>query len=104
LFCTIITREGGPRRNFDWDTPFTDVCIAKMLTIFELVTHRRNSVEEKIEVAVMNLRGVEFVGSTAYIVNGKSKRKVHESLRSYVNIDLRKSPGPSWTPAYYASY
>ena len=36
----------------------------------------------------MNLRGVEFAGSTAYIVNGKSKRKVYDALSAYTNVDL----------------
>ncbi len=36
----------------------------------------------------MDLNGVGFAGTTAYLVNGKSKRKVHEALASYRPIDL----------------
>jgi hypothetical protein len=58
--CALIEDVLERNRNSDWDILFTDVCIANMLTMFELVTHRRNLVEKKIDVAVMNLRGVEF--------------------------------------------
>jgi hypothetical protein len=72
----------------DWDILFTDVCIANILTMFDLVKHRRSLGEKKIDVEVMNLRGVEFAGSTAYIVNGKSKLKIHKALSAYTNVDL----------------
>lgn len=86
--CTLIDTVLDHNKNLDWDILFTDVCIANMLTMFELVKHRQNLGEKKIDVEVMNLRGVEFAGSTAYIVNGKSKLKVHKALSAYTNVDL----------------
>ena len=38
--------------------------------MFDLVKHRQNLGKKNIDVEIMNLRGVEFAGSTAYIVNG----------------------------------
>jgi GR25 family glycosyltransferase involved in LPS biosynthesis len=86
--CTLVDRVLERNKDLDWDILFTDVCIANMLTMFELVKRRRDLGEKKIDVAVMNLCGVEFAGSTAYIVNGKSKRKVHKALRAYTDVDL----------------
>lgn len=39
--CALIEDVLERNRNFDWDILFTDFCIANMLTMFELVTHRR---------------------------------------------------------------
>ncbi len=86
--CTLIDAVLERNKDLDWDILFTDVCIANMLTMFELVKHRRGLGEKKIDVEVMNLRGVEFAGSTAYIVNGKTKRKVHRALNAYTHVDL----------------
>jgi hypothetical protein len=59
-----------------------------MPLMFELLKVRRDLCKRNIDVELMNLRGVEFAGSTAYIVNGKSKRKIHDILSTYKNIDL----------------
>jgi GR25 family glycosyltransferase involved in LPS biosynthesis len=86
--CTLIDTLLERIEHLDWDILFTDCCIANMLTMFELVKRRRDLGEKKIDIEVMDLRGIEFAGSTAYIVNGKSKRKVHKALSAYTNVDL----------------
>jgi GR25 family glycosyltransferase involved in LPS biosynthesis len=86
--CTLIDMVLERDKDLDWDILFTDVCIPNMLVMFELLKQRQDLDQKKIEVALMNLAGVEFAGSTAYIVNGKSKRKVHEILNAYTSIDL----------------
>jgi GR25 family glycosyltransferase involved in LPS biosynthesis len=86
--CTLIDTVLEHKQGADWDILFTDVCIANILTMFDLVKHRRSLGEKKVDVEIMNLRGVEFAGSTAYIVNGKSKRKVYDALSAYTNVDL----------------
>lgn len=86
--CTLIDMLLEHIKYLDWDILFTDICIANMLTMFELVKRRRDLGEKNIDIEVMNLCGVEFAGSTAYIVNGNSKRKVHKALSAYTNVDL----------------
>jgi GR25 family glycosyltransferase involved in LPS biosynthesis len=86
--CSLIERVLESNRDLDWDILFTDVCIPSMPLMFELLKVRRDLCKRNIDVEPMNLRGVEFAGSTAYIVNGKSKRKMHEILSAYKNIDL----------------
>jgi GR25 family glycosyltransferase involved in LPS biosynthesis len=86
--CTLIERVLESNRDLDWDILFTDVCIPSMPLMFELLKIRRDLCKRNIDVEPMNLRGVEFAGSTAYIVNGKSKRKIHEILSVYKNIDM----------------
>jgi len=84
LIDGVIERNGDS----DWDILFTDVCIANMLTMFDLLKRRRELGKNRIDVTAIDLNGVEFAGSTAYIVNGKSKRKVHAALRAFAEIDL----------------
>lgn len=86
--CALIDGALERHGDLDWDILFTDVCIANMLTMFDLLKRRRDLAEKNIDVAVINLCDVEFAGSTAYIVNGKSKRKVHEALAACARIDL----------------
>lgn len=83
--CARIDTALERHQDLDWDILFTDVCIANMLTMFELAKQRRGFGETG--VTAMNLRGIEFAGSTAYIVNGKSKRKIHEALTACTRID-----------------
>jgi GR25 family glycosyltransferase involved in LPS biosynthesis len=86
--CALIDGVLARNGDLDWDILFTDVCIANMLTMFELLKRRRELGKNKIDVTTMDLNGVEFAGSTAYIVNGKSKRKVHATLSACAAIDL----------------
>ncbi len=86
--CTLIDMVLKRNKDKDWDLLFTDVCIPNMTTMFELLKYRRDLRAKKIEVAFMDLCGVGFAGSTAYLINGKSKRKVYELLHSYTEINL----------------
>lgn len=86
--CALIDAMLEQNRNLDWDIIFTDVCIPQMTLMFELLKRRRELATKRIEATLINLRGLCFAGSTAYIVNGKSKRKVHEVLSGYMALDL----------------
>jgi GR25 family glycosyltransferase involved in LPS biosynthesis len=86
--CALIERALESNRDLEWDILFTDVCIPSMPLMFELLKVRRDLCQRKIDVEFMNLRGVEFAGSTAYLVNGKSKRNIHEILSAYKTIDM----------------
>lgn len=88
--CTLIDMVLKRNADLDWDIMFTDVCIPNEITMFELLRYRRELRKKKIEVAFINLCGVGFAGTTAYLVNGKSKHKVYGALREYTaaRIDL----------------
>ena len=86
--CALIDKMLSQGNSPDWDILFTDVCIPNMPLMFELVKYRRGLAEKKIDVAFLDLRGLEFAGSTAYIVNGRSKRKVYEALTACRTLDL----------------
>ena len=88
--CTLIDMVLKRNADLDWDIMFTDVCIPNEITMFELLRYRRELRKNKIEVAFINLCGVGFAGTTAYLINGKSKRKVYNALSAYTaqRIDL----------------
>ena len=85
--CAHIDFILEQNKTVDWDILFTDVCIPEMPKMFELLKYRRELAKNKSGVTFLNLGDVLFAGSTAYIVNGKSKNKVHEILSAYRNID-----------------
>jgi GR25 family glycosyltransferase involved in LPS biosynthesis len=86
--CTIIDTVLKRNAQLDWDIMYTDVCIPNVVNMRELLNFRRDLRRNKTEVAFMDLCGVGFAGTTAYIVNGRSKHKLHEALASYRPIDL----------------
>jgi GR25 family glycosyltransferase involved in LPS biosynthesis len=86
--CTLIDMVLKRNQNLDWDILYTDVCIPSVLNMRELLNFRRELRKNRTEVAFMNLHGVGFAGTTAYIVNGSSKHKLHQALASYRPIDL----------------
>jgi GR25 family glycosyltransferase involved in LPS biosynthesis len=86
--CTLVDMVLKRNKDLDWDILYTDVCIPNMVTMFDLLKYRRELRAKKTEVAFMDLAGVGFAGTTAYLVNGKSKRKVYEALKAYRPIDL----------------
>ena len=86
--CALIDKMLAQDTRPDWDILFTDVCIPNMELMFQLLKYRRELAKNRVDVAFLDLRGVEFAGSTAYIVNGKSKRKVHEALTACRTLDL----------------
>jgi len=85
--CAHIDLALERNKATDWDILFTDVCIPDMPVMFELLKYRRELAKGNIDVVFMNLGSLRFAGSTAYIVNGKSKRKVYDMLRACRKID-----------------
>jgi len=86
--CTLIDMVLKRNADLDWDIMYTDVCIPNEITMFELLRYRRELRKKRIDVAFINLCGVGFAGTTAYLVNGKSKRKVYEALRAYTSASI----------------
>jgi len=56
--------------------------------MFELLKFRRKLGSEKLEIAFMDLSKTVFAGSTAYLVNAKSRQKVYDLLDAAREIDL----------------
>jgi GR25 family glycosyltransferase involved in LPS biosynthesis len=86
--CALIDSILGRNKKMDWDLLFTDVCITELVTMLELLKYRRELAGKKVEVAFLDLSKIIFGGSTAYLVNGRSKQKVHGLLESTKEIDL----------------
>lgn len=86
--CALIDKVLGRNKTLDWDILFTDVCITELVTMQELLKYRRDLASKKIEVAFLDLSKVIFGGSTAYLVNGKSKQKVFDALQAATEIDM----------------
>jgi len=78
--CALVDRIVLQNNNPDWDILFTDVCIPHVLAMVDTLRFRRELIAKKIEIQVMNLTKINFVGSTAYLVNPKSKQKVYDLL------------------------
>jgi len=72
----------------DWDILFTDVCIPHVLAMVDCLRFRRELAAKKIEVALMNLTKINFNGSTAYVVNSKSKQKVFDLLGAAAELNI----------------
>jgi len=86
--CDLVDTILHQNRNLEWDVLFTDVCIPEITTMFELLKFRRKLGSEKLEIAFMDLSKTVFAGSTAYLVNAKSRQKVYDLLDAAREIDL----------------
>jgi len=86
--CDLVDTILRQNRNLDWDILFTDVCIPEITTMFELLKYRRKLGSEKLEIAFMDLSKTVFAGSTAYLVNAKSRQKIYDLLDAARAVDL----------------
>jgi GR25 family glycosyltransferase involved in LPS biosynthesis len=86
--CGLIEAALKQNKNLDWDILFTDVCIPHLTTMVELLTYRRELVAKKIEVEFVNLHKKPLAGSTAYLLNGKSKQKFYDLMNSVSSLDI----------------
>ncbi|NDP41975.1 MAG: hypothetical protein GZ089_04530 [Aromatoleum sp.] len=68
----------------DWDLLYTDVCISNFHTMLELFALRRLRTGRS---GLLPLRGLPYAGSTAYIVNERSKGRMAE-LFAASNLSL----------------
>lgn len=86
--CALIDKVLSRNKVLEWDILFTDVCITELVTMLELLKYRRDLAAKKIEVAFLDLSKVIFGGSTAYLVNARSKQKIYNMLEAAKEIDL----------------
>jgi GR25 family glycosyltransferase involved in LPS biosynthesis len=86
--CTLVDAILKQNKDLDWDILFTDVCVTSLKTMIGLLQYRRELTAKKIDIAFMELVQMGFAGSTAYIVNAKSKKKLYDLLAAAHVIDL----------------
>jgi len=86
--CTLIDAILRQNKDRDWDILFTDVCIPNLTKMVDLLQYRRELSAKRIDIAFMELGKMGFAGSTAYIVNAKSKKKLYDVLDAATRIDL----------------
>jgi len=86
--CALVDRVLNQNNNPDWDILFTDVCIPHVLAMVDTLRFRRELAAKKIELQFMNLTKINFVGSTAYLVNSKSKQKLYDLLNVATELNI----------------
>lgn len=85
--CDTIDRflEGNP--GLEWDIAFTDVCIPFAHTMIDLIRLRRQWTATG-QLSLLDLSKMAFGGSTAYLINGRSKRKLAALLTAAKRLDI----------------
>jgi GR25 family glycosyltransferase involved in LPS biosynthesis len=78
-----------------WDIVYTDIIVPRVETMVELI-HYRRQLSAAGRFTLLDLTNVMFAGTSAYIVNGKSKRKLaallecSQGLHMPYDLHLRK--------------
>jgi len=85
--CGAIDRSLEGSAGLEWDIAFTDVCIPFAHTMIDLIRLRHQWAATG-QVTLLDLSTMAFGGSTAYLVNGRSKRKVFALLAAATRIDV----------------
>jgi GR25 family glycosyltransferase involved in LPS biosynthesis len=69
-----------------WDILFTDISVQQVETMMMLALNRGQLMEKRM-VIPLDLARISFVGATAYVVNGASRRKLLTYLAAGVPVD-----------------
>jgi GR25 family glycosyltransferase involved in LPS biosynthesis len=72
---------------YDWDIVFTEVCIPQASTMIDLMKLSRQ-LRGADEVRLLDLANYVFAGSTGYIVNHRSLKKIAALLGAHQELDL----------------
>ncbi|BBK41836.1 hypothetical protein STVA_18560 [Allostella vacuolata] len=105
--CQLIDAAITTIPDGKWDILFTDVCLPKAKDMMNIFALRRSLLSGgQTLFRVIDLKGWSFAGATAYVVNGRSKRKLSgllRRLRSYdcpYDLFLRDATRASLLSAY----
>jgi GR25 family glycosyltransferase involved in LPS biosynthesis len=71
----------------EWDIIFTDLAVLDLGTMVTMAANRRKLVQDR-KVIPLDLARIPFAGSSSYLVNGGSRRKVLAFLDSCTPIDV----------------
>ena len=86
--CALVDRVLAQNDNPDWDILFADVCIPQVHAMVDTLRLRRELAAKKIEITFLSLTKMNFVGSTAYLVNAKSKQKLYDLLNAADELNI----------------
>lgn len=78
----VLAKNGSAQ----WDLLFTDISPLRMDIMMTLAFNRRQLMEKRM-VIPLDLSRVPFVGATAYVVNGASRRKLLAYLEAGIPVD-----------------
>jgi GR25 family glycosyltransferase involved in LPS biosynthesis len=70
----------------EWDILFTDMIVPRIETMAALVRLRRELIGRQ-EVKVLDISRTVFAGSTAYLINGRSKAKIYDMLARFTELN-----------------
>jgi len=73
--CAAVEDFLRQRNSRTWDIVYTDITVPRLETMVELI-HCRHQLAAAGQLTLIDLSNVVFAGAVAYIVNGKSKRKL----------------------------
>ena len=85
--CDSIENMLNGARELEWDIIFTDLVIPNIATMANLLILRQKLVAQN-RVQLLNPKNLIYAGATAYIINKKSKRKIHHLLESLNSLDI----------------
>jgi GR25 family glycosyltransferase involved in LPS biosynthesis len=85
--CQIISAAAQSMSDATWDILFTDACIPSVLSMLDLFLLRRQLVSA-MQIKAVNLKEIRFAGSTAYVLNSRSKEKLLGLLKRTPVLDL----------------
>jgi hypothetical protein len=71
----------------EWDIIYTDIIVPRLETMVELI-HYRHQLTAAGRFTLLDLSKVMFAGTSAYIVNGKSKRKLAALLECANGLEI----------------
>lgn len=77
----VLSTPGG------WDIAFTDLCVPHLPTMIELVRLRQRLAPRE-EIAQLELAQMPFCGATAYVVNGRLKKRLAELLSAPDHLSI----------------
>jgi GR25 family glycosyltransferase involved in LPS biosynthesis len=70
-----------------WDIVYTDIIVPRLETMVELI-HYRHQLTAAGRFTLLDLSNLMFAGTSAYIVNGRSKRKLVALLEAADRLDV----------------
>jgi GR25 family glycosyltransferase involved in LPS biosynthesis len=73
--------------NSEWDLLFTDVVVPDARTMISLYASRKQLIARQ-EFKLVPLKSIPFAGSTAYLVNARSKEKLLKLLTEHAPLDM----------------
>jgi len=71
----------------DWDIIYTDVAVMYLENMLTMVMHRKKLMKDR-QVIALDLAKIFFFGSSSYLINGSSRKKVLACLESGYPINV----------------